>query len=71
MWVCRAAPNGTGSDTCGQGTLSLHAALKTRTGEIVAQTVPRHSSEGFVEFLDDIVSDPIHRITTESAVTKY
>ena len=32
------------------GTLSLYAALNTRTGEIVGQTVPRHTSEAFVEF---------------------
>lgn len=38
------------------GTLSLYAALNTRTGEILGQTVPRHTSEAFVEFLDDIVA---------------
>ncbi len=38
------------------GTLSLYAALNTRTGEIVGQTVPRHTSEAFVEFLGDILA---------------
>ena len=38
------------------GTLSLYAALDTRTGEIVGQTVPRHTSEAFVEFLGDILA---------------
>lgn len=38
------------------GTLSLYAALNTRTGEIVGQTVPRHTSAAFVEFLGDIVA---------------
>jgi transposase len=38
------------------GTLSLYAALDTRTGEIIGQTVPRHTSQAFVEFLGDIVA---------------
>jgi transposase len=38
------------------GTLSLYAALNTRTGEIIGQTVPRHTSEAFVEFLGDIIA---------------
>src|SRR5580765_2521084 len=38
------------------GTLSLFAALNTRTGEIVGQTVPRHTSAAFVEFLADVVA---------------
>ncbi len=38
------------------GTLSLYAALNTSTGEIIGQTVPRHTSEAFVEFLGDIVT---------------
>ena len=38
------------------GTLSLYAALNTRTGEIIGQTVPRHTSAAFVEFLSDIVA---------------
>lgn len=38
------------------GTLSLYAALNTSTGEIVGQTVPRHTSDAFVEFLGDILA---------------
>ena len=38
------------------GTLSLYAALNTRTGTIVGHTVPRHTSEAFVAFLSDIVA---------------
>jgi transposase len=44
------------------GTLSLYAALNTRTGEIVGQTVARHTSEAFVDFLGDILaSQPPNR----------
>jgi transposase len=38
------------------GTLSLYAALNTKTGEIIGQTVPRHTSEAFVDFLGDILA---------------
>jgi transposase len=38
------------------GTLSLFAALNTRTGEVVGQTVPRHTSAAFVEFLAEVVA---------------
>ena len=38
------------------GTLSLFAALDTRSGEVLAQTVPRHTSAAFVEFLGEIVT---------------
>lgn len=38
------------------GTLSLYAALDTRTGAIIGQTVPRHTSDAFVEFLGDLVA---------------
>jgi transposase len=37
------------------GTLSLFAALNTQTGEVRGQTVPRHTSAAFVEFLADVV----------------
>ena len=44
------------------GTLSLFAALNTQSGEVLGQTVPRHTSAAFVEFLGDIVtSQPIGR----------
>src|SRR5262249_51954093 len=38
------------------GTLSLLAALDTQSGEVLGQTVPRHTSATFVEFLGDIVA---------------
>jgi transposase len=37
------------------GTLSLYAALNTRTGEVLGQTAPRHTSEEFVGFLESVV----------------
>jgi transposase len=37
------------------GTLSLYAALNTRTGEVLGQTAPRHTSEEFVAFLQSVV----------------
>jgi transposase len=44
------------------GTLSLYAALNTRTGEIIGQTVPRHTSDAFVDFLREIVAtQPVRR----------
>src|SRR4051794_9861305 len=39
------------------GTLSLFAALNTTTGEVLGQTVPRHTSAAFVEFLTDVVAN--------------
>jgi len=39
------------------GTLSLLAALDTQSGAVFAQTVPRHTSAVFVDFLRDIVAD--------------
>ena len=38
------------------GTLSLFAALNTTTGEVLGKTVPRHTSEQFVDFLEDVVA---------------
>ena len=38
------------------GTLSLLAALDTKSGAVVADTVPRHTSAAFVEFLAEIVA---------------
>ncbi len=44
------------------GTLSLFAALNTQSGEVLGQTVPRHTSAAFVDFLGDIVaSEPKRR----------
>jgi len=56
------------------GTLSLYAALNTKTGEIIGQTVPRHTSAAFVEFLSDIVATQprreIHAIVDNLAAHK-
>lgn len=38
------------------GTLSLYAALNTKTGEVLGQTAPRHTSEEFVAFLGEVVA---------------
>jgi transposase len=38
------------------GTLSLYAALETRTGEVIAKTSSRHTSAQFVEFLGQILA---------------
>ena len=37
------------------GTLSLYAALNTKTGEVLGKTAERHTSAEFVAFLTDIV----------------
>ncbi len=39
-----------------KGTLSLYAALNTKTGQVVGQTAPRHTSEEFVAFLGAVVA---------------
>lgn len=57
------------------GTLSLLAALDTRSGEVLAQAVPRHTGGALVEFLGDIVtSQPpgreIHVIVDNLAIHK-
>ena len=38
------------------GTLSLYAALNTRTGEVHGKTAARHTSHDFVEFLSEVVA---------------
>src|SRR5437870_2893377 len=38
------------------GTLSLYAALDTRTGDVLGKTSARHTSAEFVDFLDQIVA---------------
>jgi transposase len=38
------------------GTLSLYAALETRTGQVLGQTAARHTSAEFVAFLSEIVA---------------
>ena len=38
------------------GTLSLYAALETRTGAVIGKTVTRHNSAEFVRFLTEVVA---------------
>jgi transposase len=38
------------------GTLSLYAALNTKTGEVLGRTASRHTSAEFVAFLEDLVA---------------
>lgn len=38
------------------GTLSLHAAFNTKTGEVLGKTAARHTSSEYVAFLKDIVA---------------
>ena len=38
------------------GTLSLYAALNTRTGDVMGKTAPRHTSAEFIDFLSQIVA---------------
>jgi transposase len=38
------------------GTLSLYAALNTRTGQVLGKTTPRHTSIEFVGFLGQIIA---------------
>jgi transposase len=45
-----------GFDYFRHGTLSLYAALNTRTGEVTGKTNARHTSAEFVAFLTDLVS---------------
>jgi transposase len=45
-----------------RGTLSLYAALNTKTGQVIGQTAPRHTSEEFVAFLGAVVAEhPDHQ----------
>jgi len=43
------------------GTLNLFAALNTATGEVLGNTAPRHTSEQFVAFLEEIVASQMRR----------
>jgi len=43
------------------GTLSLYAALNTRTGEVIGQTAPRHTSDDFLAFLAQVVDTQARR----------
>jgi transposase len=39
------------------GTLSLYAALDTKTGKVMGRTAARHTSQEFVDFLSDVVDE--------------
>lgn len=57
------------------GTLSLFAALNPKTGEVLGQTAPRHTSAEFVMFLGEVVAtcadnQPIHIILDNLSVHK-
>lgn len=43
------------------GTLSLYAALNTKTGTVIGKTVRRHTSQEFVAFLCDLVASQPRR----------
>src|SRR5271166_369561 len=57
------------------GTLSLFAALNPRTGDVIGQTAPRHTSVEFVTFLEEVVArcpadQPVHIILDNLSVHK-
>ncbi len=57
------------------GTLSLYAALETRTGEVLGKTALRHTSAEFVAFLGEIVAHqpagrPLHIIADNLSAHK-
>jgi transposase len=43
------------------GTLSLYAALNTKTGAVLGRAVPRHTSDDFVAFLQSVVDTQSRR----------
>jgi hypothetical protein len=49
----RAEPHG--FEYYRHGTLSLYAALDTKTGKVQGKTAARHTSEEFVAFLEQVV----------------
>src|SRR5260221_2408769 len=51
-----AEPNGMALNIFRHGTLSLNAALNTRTGDVLGKTTARHTSAEFVDFLGQIVA---------------
>ena len=38
------------------GTLSLYAALEVKTGTVIGETAPRHTSDDFIRFLDRLIT---------------
>ena len=54
---CRpAAPSGMGSSTTATARSRCSPPSTRRSGEVLGQTVPRHTSAAFVDFLGDIVA---------------
>ena len=51
-----AAPSATASSTTDTARSRCTPRLNTKTGEIIGQTVPRHTSEAFVDFLSDVLA---------------
>jgi len=52
------------------GTLSLYAALETRSGQVIGSTASRHTSQEFVRFLEEVVAtQPSARKSTSSWTT--
>ena len=57
------------------GTLSLYAALNTKTGEVLSKTAAHHTSQEFVAFLADLVANQprgqeIHLIADDLSAPK-
>ena len=44
-----------GFEYCRHGTLSLYAALDVQTGKVLGKTAARHTSDGFVLFLEQVM----------------
>jgi hypothetical protein len=61
-WSCRKLADHLGTShmmvarVWSHGTLSLYAALNTKSGEVLGKTAVRHTTEEFVAFLGDIVA---------------
>ena len=51
-----AAPSATGSNITANGTLSLYAALDSKTGRVHGKTAARHTSADFVDFRGEVVA---------------
>jgi len=51
------------------GTLSLYAALDTKSGEVIGQTSARHTSAEFVAFLEDLVARQAPEQAIQSSAT--
>jgi hypothetical protein len=55
-WKQRFLESGLDGLDTRHGTLSLHAALDTKTGRVHGRTTARHTSRDFVAFLEEVVS---------------